>query len=289
MYDARTKLSDQVVRRSRPAADSDTVVCRQVIPRTVRLSEAPSFGQPITAFDGASAKRDRLPGARTGGERWRAAADWVGASGPSSRTMPAARRALSCVTCRSARSSRTRTNLDATSTRSAWGSLTASVRELGVLQPVLVRETGDDRYELIAGERRWRAAKRARCRRSRPSSRSRATTPRSSRPSSRTSTRRPQPARGGGAYQQLIEDFGLTHDDLSRRVSRAAPRSPTPCGSTSCRRPSSGSSPTASCRPVTPGAARHPRPRLPGGAGPEGREGTSSRCERSRRRSGSDR
>ena len=57
MYDARTKLSDQVVRRSEPAADSDTVVCRQVIPRTVRLSEAPSFGQPITAFDGASAKR----------------------------------------------------------------------------------------------------------------------------------------------------------------------------------------------------------------------------------------
>jgi ParB family chromosome partitioning protein len=40
-------------------------------------------------------------------------------------------------------------------------SLTASVAELGVLQPVLVREIGDDRYELIAGERRWRAAKRA--------------------------------------------------------------------------------------------------------------------------------
>ena len=55
MYDARTKLSDQVVREVRAHfADSDTVVCRQVIPRTVRLSEAPSFGQPITAFDGAS-------------------------------------------------------------------------------------------------------------------------------------------------------------------------------------------------------------------------------------------
>ena len=55
MYDARTKLSDQVVREVRAHfAGSDTVVCRQVIPRTVRLSEAPSFGQPITAFDGAS-------------------------------------------------------------------------------------------------------------------------------------------------------------------------------------------------------------------------------------------
>ena len=38
--------------------------------------------------------------------------------------------------------------------------LTDSVRELGVLQPVLVRAK-DDGYELIAGERRWRAAKRA--------------------------------------------------------------------------------------------------------------------------------
>ena len=39
-------------------------------------------------------------------------------------------------------------------------SLTASIRELGVLQPILVRRDGSG-YELIAGERRWRAAKRA--------------------------------------------------------------------------------------------------------------------------------
>src|SRR5947209_19714148 len=39
--------------------------------------------------------------------------------------------------------------------------LTASVRELGVLQPVLVRATGGGAYELIAGQRRWRATKRA--------------------------------------------------------------------------------------------------------------------------------
>jgi ParB family chromosome partitioning protein len=40
-------------------------------------------------------------------------------------------------------------------------SLTASVREIGVLQPILVRQTDEDEYELIAGERRWRAARRA--------------------------------------------------------------------------------------------------------------------------------
>jgi chromosome partitioning protein len=52
MYDARTKLSDQVANEVRLHFGSK--VCRSVIPRTVRLSEAPSFGQPITAFDPAS-------------------------------------------------------------------------------------------------------------------------------------------------------------------------------------------------------------------------------------------
>ncbi|MGY6500773.1 MAG: ParA family protein [Acidimicrobiales bacterium] len=52
MYDARTKLSDQVVAEVREHF-GDTVF-RQVVPRTVRLSEAPSFGQPIIAFDPTS-------------------------------------------------------------------------------------------------------------------------------------------------------------------------------------------------------------------------------------------
>jgi chromosome partitioning protein len=52
MYDARTKLSDQVANEVRE--HFGTKVCRNVIPRTVRLSEAPSFGQPITAFDPSS-------------------------------------------------------------------------------------------------------------------------------------------------------------------------------------------------------------------------------------------
>jgi len=52
MYDARTKLSDQVATEVREHFGNK--VCRIVIPRTVRLSEAPSFGQPITAFDPAS-------------------------------------------------------------------------------------------------------------------------------------------------------------------------------------------------------------------------------------------
>ena len=52
MYDARTKLSDQVAQEVRDHFGEK--VCRVMIPRTVRLSEAPSFGQPITAFDPTS-------------------------------------------------------------------------------------------------------------------------------------------------------------------------------------------------------------------------------------------
>jgi chromosome partitioning protein len=52
MYDARTKLADQVVQEVREHFGAK--VCRNIIPRTVRLSEAPSYGQPIIAFDPSS-------------------------------------------------------------------------------------------------------------------------------------------------------------------------------------------------------------------------------------------
>jgi chromosome partitioning protein len=52
MYDARTKLADQVVQEVREHFGDR--VCRAVVPRTVRLSEAPSYGQPIIAFDPTS-------------------------------------------------------------------------------------------------------------------------------------------------------------------------------------------------------------------------------------------
>jgi chromosome partitioning protein len=52
MYDARTKLAAQVVSEVREHFGDK--VCRTIIPRSVRLSEAPSFGQPITVFDPTS-------------------------------------------------------------------------------------------------------------------------------------------------------------------------------------------------------------------------------------------
>jgi chromosome partitioning protein len=52
MYDARTRLAEQVVEEVREHFGDR--VCRNVVPRTVRLSEAPSFGQPIIVFDPSS-------------------------------------------------------------------------------------------------------------------------------------------------------------------------------------------------------------------------------------------
>ena len=69
MYDERTKLADQVVDEVRTHFGDR--VYKTVVPRTVRLSEAPSFGQPIIVFDatsrGAKAYRDLAEG----GEPWR--------------------------------------------------------------------------------------------------------------------------------------------------------------------------------------------------------------------------
>jgi chromosome partitioning protein len=60
MYDARTRLAEQVVEEVRRHFGDR--VCRSIVPRTVRLSEAPSFGQPIIVFDptsrGATAYRE---------------------------------------------------------------------------------------------------------------------------------------------------------------------------------------------------------------------------------------
>ena len=52
MYDARTKLSEEVAEEIRKHFGGK--VCRSIVPRTVRLSEAPSFGQPIILFDSSS-------------------------------------------------------------------------------------------------------------------------------------------------------------------------------------------------------------------------------------------
>ncbi|HWC10163.1 MAG TPA: ParB/RepB/Spo0J family partition protein [Acidimicrobiales bacterium] len=104
----------------------------------------------------------------------------------------------------------------------ALNALTASVREVGVLQPVLVRATGPDTYELVAGERRWRAAKRAGLQMIPALVRS-ADDAASLEQALVENLQREDlnPMDEAAAYQQLIEDFGLTHDEVAARVGRS--------------------------------------------------------------------
>ncbi len=107
----------------------------------------------------------------------------------------------------------------------ALAALTGSVRELGVLQPVLVRATGGGTYELIAGERRWRAAKRAGLSMIPAIVRTVDDTLSLEQALVENVQREDlNPLDEAAAYQQLLEDFHLTHDELATRVgkSRAA-------------------------------------------------------------------
>jgi ParB family transcriptional regulator, chromosome partitioning protein len=100
--------------------------------------------------------------------------------------------------------------------------LASSVRELGVLQPILVREAGEGEYELIAGERRWRAAKRAGL----PMIPVlvRAIDDLASLEQAVVENLHRQdlnPLEEAAAYQQLIEDFSMTHEQLATRVGKS--------------------------------------------------------------------
>ena len=100
-------------------------------------------------------------------------------------------------------------------------SLTASISELGVLQPVLVRPVGE-RIELIAGERRWRAAKRAGLQAIPAVVRQIDDTTSLEQAVVENLHRQDLNAlEEAAAYQQLIEDFDLSHDDVARRVGKS--------------------------------------------------------------------
>jgi ParB family chromosome partitioning protein len=100
--------------------------------------------------------------------------------------------------------------------------LTASIRELGVLQPILVRRLGPDQYELIAGERRWRAAKRAGLQLMPIIVREVADTLSLQQALVENLHRDDlNPLEEAAAYQQLIEDFGLTQEEVAQRVGKS--------------------------------------------------------------------
>ena len=100
--------------------------------------------------------------------------------------------------------------------------LTASIRAVGVLQPVLLRSTDDGQYELIAGERRWRAARRAGLDTIPALVRTVDDVGRVEQALIENLHRVDlNPMEEAAAYQQLIEDFGLTHEQMAVRVGRS--------------------------------------------------------------------
>jgi ParB family chromosome partitioning protein len=104
----------------------------------------------------------------------------------------------------------------------ALAELVASIRAVGVLQPVVVRETEPGRYQLIMGERRWRASREADL----------SVIPAIVRETSDDALLRDallenlhrqqlNPLEEAAAYQQLLEEFGTTHEELAERVGRS--------------------------------------------------------------------
>jgi ParB family transcriptional regulator, chromosome partitioning protein len=111
----------------------------------------------------------------------------------------------------------------------AMAELVHSVREIGLLQPVVVRpagrENGEDRFELIMGERRWRATIQAGLE----------AIPAIVRATGDDAMLRDallenlhrselNPLEEAAAYQQLLDDFGCTHEELSTRIGRSRPQ-----------------------------------------------------------------
>lgn len=102
--------------------------------------------------------------------------------------------------------------------------LAASIREVGVLQPIVVRPVGTT-YEIVMGERRWRASQLAGL----------PTVPAIIRETADTDLLRDallenlhraqlNPLEEAAAYQQLLEDFGCTHEELAGRIARSRPQ-----------------------------------------------------------------
>ena len=104
----------------------------------------------------------------------------------------------------------------------ALASLAASILEVGVLQPIIVRESEDGSYTLVAGERRWRAARKVGLKE----------VPAIIRESDDRSLLTEalvenlqredlSPLEEATAYQELLEDFGLTHEEVGNRVGKS--------------------------------------------------------------------
>ncbi len=107
----------------------------------------------------------------------------------------------------------------------ALAELEHSIREFGLMQPIVVRELGPDSYELVMGERRLRAAQRAELVKI-PAIVRQTADEAMLRDALLENIHRVQlnPLEEAAAYQQLLDDFGCTHDELASRLHRSRPQ-----------------------------------------------------------------
>ncbi|WP_455358448.1 ParB/RepB/Spo0J family partition protein [Streptomyces sp. SYSU K21746] len=107
----------------------------------------------------------------------------------------------------------------------ALAELVTSIQEVGLLQPVVVRQLGPDRYELIMGERRWRACREAGLERI-PAIIRATDDDKLLLDALLENLHRAQlnPLEEAAAYDQLLKDFNCTHDQLADRIGRSRPQ-----------------------------------------------------------------
>ncbi|MGW4162536.1 ParB/RepB/Spo0J family partition protein [Streptomyces sp. NPDC004788] len=107
----------------------------------------------------------------------------------------------------------------------ALAELITSIKEVGLLQPVVVRQIGPERYELIMGERRWRACREAGLERI-PAIVRATEDEKLLLDALLENLHRAQlnPLEEAAAYDQLLKDFNCTHDQLADRIGRSRPQ-----------------------------------------------------------------
>ncbi|MQS38033.1 ParB/RepB/Spo0J family partition protein [Streptomyces katsurahamanus] len=107
----------------------------------------------------------------------------------------------------------------------ALAELVTSIKEVGLLQPVVVRQLGPERYELVMGERRWRACREAGLERI-PAIVRHTEDEKLLLDALLENLHRAQlnPLEEAAAYDQLLKDFSCTHDQLADRIGRSRPQ-----------------------------------------------------------------
>ncbi len=235
MYDRRNNLSELV------AADARSVlwqrVYREAIPRSVRVSEAPSHGKPVILYDRRSAGAEAyLRVARELEQSMNLPSPWRRSSeggspalaGGSPRLLGEAATSgpshgdagLTAVDDLEPNPFQPRAAID----EEELAELATSIREQGLLQPILIRRhpARAGTFQIIAGERRWRAARLAGLTRIPTFLRDLPDHAASAAALVENLQRQDlNPIEEAEGFKRLIEDFGLTQDDLAKAIGKS--------------------------------------------------------------------